>query len=119
MRLVEGPHPVQEFPPGTMTQVRAEQSYLLVNSPGSGTFDSPGLKYRRTPCNKDIDNTVHMVPWGAYVQGVPVNEDWIKIGDRYMPIKLNGVTVLHYAPEAGVHLQSSPSEGIWAKTKYL
>lgn len=34
------------------------------------------------------------VPWGAVIQGIPVGNDWIKVGEYYLPLRLNGVVVL-------------------------
>merc|ERR1711956_31547 len=34
------------------------------------------------------------VPWGAVIQGIPIGNDWIRVGDYYLPVRLNGVVVL-------------------------
>lgn len=34
------------------------------------------------------------VPWGAVIQGIPVGNDWIRVGEYYLPVRLNGVLVL-------------------------
>lgn len=57
--------------------------------------DSPGIAYRRTQSVSDVADD-EMLAWGEAVRGHPVGGGgaWLQAGDRFLPMELNGVTVL-------------------------
>jgi len=56
---------------------------------------SPGLGYRNSPTLSDMDAEKAMVPWGSLVCGTSVsNDEWLKVGEQFLPKKLDGVLVL-------------------------
>jgi len=70
----------------------AASSFLVDNSQlqsglsGLGYHDSPALS----------DSTGVFAPWGTVVHGTPCGKDWVKVGTRFLPTRLNGVAVLRY-----------------------
>jgi len=115
-KVVDGPIAAITPPPGTTMQVEAEQAYEVRNVAGSGEFNAPGLRYRCSPCNTDMDATQHAL-WGSIVHGTTVTEDWLKVGDRFLPLRVNGSQVLRKVDEAGVRLSREPTDAPWAASK--
>jgi hypothetical protein len=56
---------------------------------------SPGLTLRRLP-TMDAQSKCHrfVVPYGSVIAGEPVNEDWLRVGDFYLPFKINNCNVI-------------------------
>merc|ERR1712079_561021 len=48
-----------------------------------------------------------------------VDAQWLKVGTRYLPQKMNGQRILQPSQEVGVRLQSSPTDSKSANTKFL
>jgi len=59
------------------------------------TVDCPGLGFRSSPNVDDLDEEDRGVPWGSVIEGTAVGDDWVKVGDLYLPMKLRDETVLH------------------------
>lgn len=57
--------------------------------------DSPGIGYRRTQNASDMLDDEHL-PWGEAVRGRPTGRGgaWLQVGDRFLPMELDGVPVL-------------------------
>jgi len=114
-RVVDGPVASVEPPPSTIMQVEAEQAFTVTQASGSKDFKAPGLRYCRSPCSTDTDDA-HAI-WGSVVHGTLVADDWLKVGDRYLPVRLNGLTALRNIDQAGVRLSCDPTDAPWASTK--
>merc|ERR1712185_113446 len=55
----------------------------------------PGLTYCKSACLNDLDSHLAFVPWGSMVYGTEVCDGaWLKVQERFLPQKINGVTVL-------------------------
>jgi hypothetical protein len=55
----------------------------------------PGLTYCKSACLSDLDSHRAFVPWGSMVYGKEVCDGaWLKVQERFLPQKINGVTVL-------------------------
>jgi len=52
-----------------------------------------GLAYRLSTSLEDRSGE-EPAPWGSIVQGIPVDEDWLDVGGRFLPFRLHGVFVL-------------------------
>jgi hypothetical protein len=61
-----------------------------------------GLGYRLSPRLEDMDKNSSscVAPWSSTVRGVPYGPTWLKVGDRFLPMQLDGVTVLLLQDEA-------------------
>mmetsp|Transcript_114237 Transcript_114237/g.197533 ORF Transcript_114237/g.197533 Transcript_114237/m.197533 type:complete len:675 (-) Transcript_114237:145-2169(-) len=71
---------------------------------------TPGLGFRMSPNLNDMDKENVLVPWGSLVCGVSHDENWLKVGDRYLPKFLKGIRVLNeYTGPPKSNLQLTPS----------
>lgn len=51
--------------------------------------------------SKDVGAALRSVaPWDTFVSGTPDGEDWVKVGEQYLPIYFEGVQVLHPLAQA-------------------
>jgi hypothetical protein len=117
-KLMDGPLAVFTPPPGTRMEVEAEDAFTVVNVPGNGEFSTKGPRYRCSPDLQDTDGDRY-AHWGSIVHGVPVDSQWLKVGTRYLPQKMNGQRILQPSQEVVVRLQSAPSDSKKAETKFL
>ena len=53
-----------------------------------------GVKYRKSMHMKAKMQKVDAVPWGSYVNGVKVDDRWVKVGNYFLPIFLNDHQIL-------------------------
>jgi len=75
-------------------------TYMAVNNMSMGT---PGLQYRKSMNIFDIcKGAQEHVRWGASVEGHRIDANWLRVGDRYLPITVNKVPFLRRwrGPEA-------------------
>jgi len=56
--------------------------------------NAPGLAYRVSMDLEDRDPFNSLVTWGSTVPGVPIGTDWLKVGTRYLPMRVSGHPVL-------------------------
>jgi hypothetical protein len=70
------------------------QAYLVDNSAVTGT-SSLGLGYRNSTNVEDID-WGECAPWGSIVHGVDQKDGWVRVGNRFLPMQLYGITVLKF-----------------------
>ncbi|CAK0856594.1 unnamed protein product [Prorocentrum cordatum] len=70
---------------------RAPQAYLVDNR--ALRASTQGLGYRKS---KDLDDKdgEKLAEWFTTVEGVEESGGWIRVGDRFLPLQLNGVTVM-------------------------
>lgn len=68
-----------------------EITYYVDN--GELQTSAKGLRFRLTP-NEDDVSPQDSVPFGTQVQGIPVGENWIRVGQKFLPMRLKGSTVL-------------------------
>lgn len=68
------------------------QAYLVDNSAVKGAVPH-GLGYRNSTNVQDID-WGECAPWGSIVHGVDQKDGWVRVGNRFLPMQLYGVTVL-------------------------
>lgn len=60
---------------------------------------SPGLAYRKSMSFGDKDPGGQVSLWGSTVRGVPIGEAWVKVGHRFLPVRVQGKQVLERATE--------------------
>lgn len=73
---------------------------------------TPGLGFRNTPNLEDMDKEKVLVPWGSLVSGVTLDENWLKVGDRFLPKFLKKIPVLRpYQEPPKTNLGAVPSHG--------
>jgi len=60
----------------------------LLGSPANG------VTYRRTPDLNDKDMTKKAAKFSSIVRGIPQDENWVKVGELYLPTRINGKRVL-------------------------
>jgi len=72
-------------------QAQLSSTYLVDNS----TLEAPtvGLGYR-CPQNLTDHDGKNNAAWGSTICGIAVGEEWVKVGDSYLPVKLRRVVVL-------------------------
>jgi len=71
------------------------ESYIVDNSVLRAT--TRGLGYRLLPNIEARDESVDGIAlafWGEVVVGTLHTDDWLKVGQRFLPVTVNGVTVL-------------------------
>lgn len=56
-----------------------------------------GLAYRLSPLLDDKDG-IESAPWGTIVKGILEGDSWLLVGERYLPMKVKGVSVLILKP---------------------
>lgn len=72
----------------------ANKADYLVQPIGDGLpRDSVGLVYRYTKMLEDVDSSATAV-WGITITGVDEGDGWVRVGERYLPISINGTQVL-------------------------
>lgn len=86
-----------------------EMAYMLDNSRMQSS--ARGIGWRTGPCITDIDDQVLGPRWGDIFQGTRFGENWLKVGDRYLPMALDGVQVISPAPGSTQSFQP-PDRGI-------
>lgn len=71
--------------------VGAEREYLVDNR--RLRAPSPGMCYR---LSKDVShrNEKHVETWGSIVRGVAEEDGWVKVGEQYLPMLIDGLPVL-------------------------
>lgn len=71
--------------------VQAEQSFLVDNSVLQA--ESHGLGYRASKELQDMVTTKTAL-WGSSVTGIDEGDGWLKVGEHFLPLELNGSRVL-------------------------
>lgn len=56
---------------------------------------APGIAYRNTKRLFDRDPDKELAEWGSLVSGVDRGDDWLRVGDHYLPMSIDGVAVVH------------------------
>lgn len=56
--------------------------------------DAPGLAFRASMDLEDRDPSDSLSMWGSKVRGEPIGMDWLKVGARYLPMRVGGHPVL-------------------------
>lgn len=79
-----------------------ERAYVLDNSRLQSV--TRGVGWRRTASLSDIDDQAVGPGWGAIVHGTPFAGEWLKVGDRYLPMKMNDVQILVLVPDPSPNL---------------
>jgi len=59
-----------------------------------------GLAYRKSKCVDDRDMALEGPTWGAEVEGVDEGDGWLKVGELYLPMVLEGMCVLTPNPNS-------------------
>jgi len=71
---------------------QSKATYVAVNAQGERSF---GLPFRRSTNMPDMCTDPRaVVPWGSMVKGEPVTDDWLRVGTRYLPVRINGLQVM-------------------------
>jgi hypothetical protein len=82
----------------------ADNSYLQAKTVGLGL--------RKSMSPADMDKERSLVPWGSLVSGVSIDDQWVKVGDHFLPKNLDGIPVLSAVPntseDASVPLGQTP-----------
>jgi len=55
--------------------------------------EQEGLEFHHVP-NSSSNSCQVCVPWGTVIHGIPLGNDWLQVGDFFLPMHLNGVVVL-------------------------
>lgn len=78
----------------------AKAHFLLDNS--ILQFNGPGVLYRRTQNINDIVDNKAFMAWGTIFEAYPVDPNWVKYHDYYLPTSLRGskILTLQAEPEA-------------------
>jgi hypothetical protein len=82
--------------------------YLIVNP---GNVSGTGV-----PCRSgksESSDVVRTIPWGATVNGVDQGDRWLKVGDNYLPMDMNGQGVVQQkgnSTDQASPVQSTPAK---------
>lgn len=83
----------EEMPQTKKMETDLGEPYLVDNSVLRAPTE--GINFRNSPvmADKDAEN---IAKWGGLVYGTPYQEDtnWLEVGDRYLPFKVNGIQIL-------------------------
>merc|ERR1719387_361606 len=63
---------------------KAARAFVLAASPGLQR-SRPGVHFYKSQSLDAQDHQRPVVPWGSLVHGVALNDDWVKVGNRYLP----------------------------------
>lgn len=63
----------------------------------------PGLAYRVTMNFEDRDPDGLLTLWGSVLRGVPVGDNWLRVGNRYLPMSVQGHRVLERADSSSAN----------------
>mmetsp|Transcript_49593 Transcript_49593/g.158675 ORF Transcript_49593/g.158675 Transcript_49593/m.158675 type:complete len:207 (+) Transcript_49593:111-731(+) len=66
-------------------------SYLVDNSRLQASTNGVGFRFSKRIMDRDLSNVAH---WDSVIHGVDAGDDWVKVGECFLPKKLNGVQVL-------------------------
>lgn len=69
-----------------------EHEYLVDNS--ALNVSAPGITYRLSKSLDDRDEDSAVVPWGTTCVGYDAGDGWLKVGDRFLPMEVQGIPVL-------------------------
>lgn len=72
------------------------RSYVVDN--GQLQAHSVGIEYRLSKNLQHRDTTVLGPEWGSVVRGIDTGDGWLVVGDRFLPMTLDGVKVLTLKP---------------------
>lgn len=72
--------------PETLEQYMVDNSQLRA--------DAPGLEYRLSKKLEDRAGKDVYERWGIVVAGINYDDEWLKVGDRYLPFKIKGIPVV-------------------------
>lgn len=93
------------------------QTFVAVNALRTTAY---GLQYRRTMRLNDFCRGIYdYLPWGERVEGRMVGNNWLKVGDRYLPTKVNGVPFIQRWGSTVQDGNDGPSVAVAAGTKTL
>jgi len=70
--------------------------------------DAPGLAYRASMDLEDRDTDNRLSTWGSTVSGVPVGDDWVRVGTRFLPVHVGDQVVLERTSAAAAPAEASP-----------
>lgn len=73
--------------------------------------DTLGLGYRRSKRLEDHDVLDGAVPWGTCIRGLDLGDEWLQVGDLYLPMIVRGIQVLQVQAAGTVHLQVHAANG--------
>jgi len=95
---------------GFAPQEMPEQLFLVDNRTLQAR--TVGLGYRISPMMSHLDTKnsaghKNLAPWGSMVRGIPCGQDWIKVGERFLPRMLRDVEVLLLHEDESVHAETS------------
>lgn len=73
----------------------SEEMEYLVQAADTGVIpkDSVGIAYRFSKAVEDMDMSATAI-WGIVVTGTDEGDGWLRVGNRYLPMAVNGVEVL-------------------------
>lgn len=66
------------------SDVPAARTFVLAGSPALQR-SRPGVHFYKSQSLDAQDHQRAVVPWGSLIHGVPMNDDWVKVGNRYLP----------------------------------
>lgn len=76
-----------------------EETFVVDNSLLPEKFSgAEGIGFRDAPKFEDKDQGMlkrrPTAPWGSTVTGVAFNKDWLQVGEKFLPMHVNGIAVL-------------------------
>lgn len=84
----------------TSYRFRPLERYVLDNTRFFlGLSPGPGTNWYTEPSLDAVDDSIAGPEWGDVVDGRLVDEDWLQVGDRYLPMRIRGVTILVRVPD--------------------
>ena len=91
-----GPGGAEGTRPASPAPEPSDEVEFLVDADDEVTLGkAPGLAYRVTKRLYDRNDDRELVRWGTTVRGVDRGDGWLRVGDHYLPMSVNGVAVVH------------------------
>jgi len=87
-----------------------EGKYLVDNEQISAELRAArkGIRYYLAACFKEFGEEIELARFGSVVTGVPCSNGWLRVGERYLPMLVDGVPVLR--PIRFEEADDSPTE---------
>lgn len=56
--------------------------------------EAPGIRFRTTKQNTDVNTDKEPIPWGQTLRGIDEGDGWLRVGSLYLPMQVDAKRVL-------------------------
>lgn len=92
--LLEANPRTERYTQGQATELdrRVEAEYKVDNSVLQA--HTKGMRFRKSKLNLDMQPDQPIIPWGKTVRGIDEGDGWLRVGEFFLPMKIEGHRVL-------------------------